>query len=85
MARLTLSVAVGDYDRTRPLIDGTVRIDGIETVVMTLTPEDDGWSSSHRALSACDLVAARAGQRVSRGRVRNEKASRCDPATAPTN
>jgi 4,5-dihydroxyphthalate decarboxylase len=40
MAKLTLSVAVGDYDRTRPLIDGTVRIDGVEPVVMTLTPEE---------------------------------------------
>jgi 4,5-dihydroxyphthalate decarboxylase len=40
MAKLTLSVAVGDYDRTRPLIDGTVRIDGIDPVVMTLSPEE---------------------------------------------
>ena len=30
MAKLTLSVAVGDYDRARPLIDGTVRIDGVD-------------------------------------------------------
>jgi len=40
MAKLTLSVAVGDYDRTRPLIDGAVRIDGVEPVIMTLTPEE---------------------------------------------
>jgi 4,5-dihydroxyphthalate decarboxylase len=40
MAKLTLSVAVGDYDRTRPLIDGTVAIDGVEPVIMTLTPEE---------------------------------------------
>lgn len=40
MAKLTLSVAVGDYDRTRPLIDGTVAIDGVDPVVMTLTPEE---------------------------------------------
>jgi hypothetical protein len=40
MARLALSVAVGDYDRTRPLIDGTVRIDGVDPVVMTLSPEE---------------------------------------------
>lgn len=40
MAKLTLSVAVGDYDRTRPLIDGTVRIDGVDPVVMTLSPEE---------------------------------------------
>src|SRR4051812_43530325 len=40
MARLALSVAVGDYDRTRPLIDGRVRVDGVEPTVMTLTPEE---------------------------------------------
>lgn len=40
MARLALSVAVGDYDRTRPLIDGTVRIDGVDPVVMTISPEE---------------------------------------------
>lgn len=40
MAKLALSVAVGDYDRTRPLIDGTVRIDGVDPVVMTLSPEE---------------------------------------------
>ena len=40
MTKLTLSVAVGDYDRTRPLIDGTVKIDGVEPVLMTLTPEE---------------------------------------------
>jgi 4,5-dihydroxyphthalate decarboxylase len=40
MAKLTLSVAVGDYDRTRPLIGGTVRIDGVAPVIMTLTPEE---------------------------------------------
>lgn len=40
MARLALSVAVGDYDRTRPLIDGTVRIDGVEPTILTLTPEE---------------------------------------------
>jgi 4,5-dihydroxyphthalate decarboxylase len=39
MAKLTSSLAVGDYDRTRPLIDGTVQIDGISPITMTLTPE----------------------------------------------
>src|SRR6201988_3594987 len=40
MSRLTLSVAVGDYDRTRPLIDGSVQIDGVDPVIMTLSPEE---------------------------------------------
>jgi 4,5-dihydroxyphthalate decarboxylase len=34
MAKLNLSVAVGDYDRTRPLIDGNVTIDGVDPVFM---------------------------------------------------
>jgi 4,5-dihydroxyphthalate decarboxylase len=40
MSRLALSVAVGDYDRNRPLIDGIVRIDGVDPVFMTLSPEE---------------------------------------------
>jgi 4,5-dihydroxyphthalate decarboxylase len=40
MANLSLSVAVGDYDRNRPLINGVVRIDGVDGVFMTLSPEE---------------------------------------------
>ncbi len=40
MAKLDLSVAVGDYDRTRALVDGTVAIDGVDPVYMTLGPEE---------------------------------------------
>jgi 4,5-dihydroxyphthalate decarboxylase len=40
MTKLNLSVAIGDYDRNRPLIDGAVRIDGVEPVFMTLSPEE---------------------------------------------
>ncbi|ODS70814.1 MAG: 4,5-dihydroxyphthalate decarboxylase [Bordetella sp. SCN 67-23] len=40
MSKLQLSVAMGDYDRTRPLLDGTVQIDGVEAVYMTLSPEE---------------------------------------------
>ncbi|MBI4275490.1 MAG: ABC transporter substrate-binding protein [Rhizobiales bacterium] len=40
MNKLNLSVAVRDYDRTRPLMDGSVRIDGINPVFMTLPPEE---------------------------------------------
>src|ERR1700726_5028042 len=40
MANLNLSVAVGDYDRNRPLINGAVRIDGVDPVFMTLSPEE---------------------------------------------
>jgi 4,5-dihydroxyphthalate decarboxylase len=40
MSKLRLSVAIGDYDRNRPLIDGAVRIDGVDPVFMTLYPEE---------------------------------------------
>jgi 4,5-dihydroxyphthalate decarboxylase len=40
MSKLSLSVAIGDYDRNRPLIDGAVRIDGVDPVFMMLSPEE---------------------------------------------
>src|ERR1700738_42573 len=40
MPNLNLSVAVGDYDRNRPLINGVVHIDGVDPVFMTLSPEE---------------------------------------------
>ena len=38
--KLRLSVAMGNYDRTRPIVDGPVRIDGVEPVCMLLSPEE---------------------------------------------
>src|SRR6201987_4660474 len=40
MSKLKLSVAIGNYDRARPLCDGAVQIDGVEPVFMTLPPEE---------------------------------------------
>ncbi len=40
MTKLQLSFAVGNYDRTRALIDGSVTIDGVDPVYMTLVPEE---------------------------------------------
>jgi len=40
MSELNLSVAIGDYDRNRPLIDGAVKIDGVDPVFMKLCPEE---------------------------------------------
>ena len=40
MANLTLSIAVGDYDRNRALFDGRVQIDGVDPVFMKLSPEE---------------------------------------------
>jgi len=38
--KLKLSIAMGDYDRTRPIVDGRVKIDGVDPVCMMLSPEE---------------------------------------------
>jgi len=40
MAKLKLSVAMGNYDRMRALYDGEVQIDGTDPVYMLLSPEE---------------------------------------------
>jgi len=40
VGKLRLSVAMGDYDRTRALLDGRVQIDGVNPVFMALSPEE---------------------------------------------
>jgi 4,5-dihydroxyphthalate decarboxylase len=40
MSKLNLSVAIGDYDRNRPLINGAVQMDGVDPTFMTLPPEE---------------------------------------------
>jgi 4,5-dihydroxyphthalate decarboxylase len=45
MTKLTVSLAGVDYDRTRALFDGTVRIEGCETIAVAMSPEE----AFHRA------------------------------------
>lgn len=40
MSKLRLSIAMGNYDRTRALVDGEVQIDGAEPIYMLLSPEE---------------------------------------------
>jgi hypothetical protein len=40
MSKLQLSVAIGDYDRMRPLVDGLVQIDSVDAQIMLLEPEE---------------------------------------------
>jgi len=40
MAKLKLTMACADYDRTRPLIDGTVRPEGVELTCLPLEWEE---------------------------------------------
>jgi 4,5-dihydroxyphthalate decarboxylase len=56
MSKLSLSVAVGPYDRTRALIDGSVQIDGVEPVCMTLPPEEIFFRAlRHAEFDICEL------------------------------
>ena len=41
MTKLQLSLAIGDYDRTRPLLDGSVQIDGVNPVTIDSNPRGD--------------------------------------------
>jgi 4,5-dihydroxyphthalate decarboxylase len=65
---LQLSVAVGDYDRTRPLLDGTVAIDGVEPVFLRLSPEEMFFRAfRHEAFDVCELSLSSFALRTARG------------------
>lgn len=40
MPEIPLSIAMGDYDRTRAIHDGRVKIDGVAPITMLLSPEE---------------------------------------------
>jgi 4,5-dihydroxyphthalate decarboxylase len=56
MAKLNLSLAIGPYDRTRALIDGSVQIDGVNAYGMTLAPEEIFFRAfRHAEFDICEL------------------------------
>lgn len=56
MSKLQLSIACGDYDRIRPLVDGAVRIDGVDPVFMLLEPEEIFFRAfRHADFDICEL------------------------------
>jgi len=56
MAKLDLSIAVGPYDRTRALVDGSVQIDGVNAHCMTLSPEEIFFRAfRHAEFDICEL------------------------------
>ncbi len=56
MAKLQLSVAIGDYDRMRPLVDGTVQIDAVDPQYMLLDPEEIFFRAfRHADFDICEL------------------------------
>jgi len=68
MANLNLSVAVRDYDRTRPLTDGLVQIDGIDPVFMALDPEEIFFRAfRHAEFDICELSLSSFTVKTARG------------------
>jgi 4,5-dihydroxyphthalate decarboxylase len=56
MTKLNLSLAVRDYDRTRPLFDGSVQIDGVDPIRMSLSPEEIFFRAfRHAEFDICEL------------------------------
>lgn len=56
MSKLNLSVAIGNYDRCRPLLDGAVQIDGVNPIFMTLPPEEIFFRAFRaREFDICEL------------------------------
>jgi 4,5-dihydroxyphthalate decarboxylase len=51
MAKLQLSLAVGNYDRTRAVLDGRVPIEGCDVVAVGIEPEE----AFHRAFRSQDF------------------------------
>lgn len=64
--KLKLSIAMGNYDRTRALVDGEVAIDGVDPIIMLLSPEemffrafrDQAFDVSELSLSSFVVKAA---------------------------
>src|SRR3569832_1798215 len=68
MSKLQLSVAVGPYDRTRALIDGSVQIDGVDPVCMTPSPEEIFYRAlRHAEFDICELSLSSFTLKTSQG------------------
>jgi 4,5-dihydroxyphthalate decarboxylase len=68
MPSLPLSIAVGDYDRVRPLVEGEVRIDGVDPVFLLLEPEEIFFRAfRHQEFDVCELSLSSFALRTSRG------------------
>lgn len=68
MTKLQISVAMGDYDRTRPLVDGRARVDGAEIIPMLLSPEEMFFRAfRHQAFDVSELSLSSYSISVARG------------------
>jgi hypothetical protein len=68
MVTLKRSIAVGDYDRMRPLMDGFVQIDGVDPIFLRLTPEEIFFRAMrHAEFNVCELSLSSFSVRTARG------------------
>jgi 4,5-dihydroxyphthalate decarboxylase len=68
LSKLSLSIAVGDYDRTRPLVDGSVAIDGVAPTFLLLPPEEMFFRAfRHVDFDVCELSLSSFAVRTARG------------------
>ena len=68
MGNIELSLAMGDYDRTRPIYDGRVKIDGVDPVCMLLSPEEMFFRAfRHQAFDISELSISSYSISVARG------------------
>ena len=68
MSTLKLSIAMGDYDRTRAISDGRVAIDGVDPNCMLLSPEEMFFRAfRHQAFDVSELSLSSYAISVARG------------------
>ena len=59
MSDLQLTLACGDYDLLRPLIEGTVRPQGVDLTVLTMASPERHWRMlRHEEFDVCELSMA---------------------------
>jgi 4,5-dihydroxyphthalate decarboxylase len=67
VAKLNLTIAMGDYDRTRPLADGRVPIDGVAPRILLLSPEEMFFRAfRHADFDVCELSLSSFAVRTAR-------------------
>ncbi len=68
MRKLPLSIATGNYDRVRPILDGQVRIDGVDPIYLLLEPEEIFFRAFRGAeFDVCELSLSSFAIQTARG------------------
>jgi 4,5-dihydroxyphthalate decarboxylase len=68
VAKLRVSIAIGDYDRNRPLFDHQVEIDGVDPIFMKLEPEEIFFRAFRNAeFDICELSLSSMTVKSARG------------------